>query len=260
MLIELEQYGKVTEKICEFIHTKTLETNSSGVVFGLSGGIDSAVIAYLCTRALGKEKCLALILPHEDITPESETNDAIEIINKLNINYKICNIAPIMKQFQSETKLDSDKLALGNLLARIRASIIYYHANTMNYLVVGTDDKSEYLIGYFTKYGDGASDILPIKNLYKTEVQKLGSYLKIPDKIVKKIPGPHLWKDHDSKTELGIEYATIDTILENYLGKNMNVDSIITDLGISRQTVDKIINLYKNSQHKRELQPSCDIN
>ena len=115
MLIELEQYEKITEKICEFIHTKTLETNSSGVVFGLSGGIDSAVTAYLCTRALGKEKCLALILPHEDITPESETNDAIEIINKININYKICNIAPIMKQFQSETKLDSDKLALGNL-------------------------------------------------------------------------------------------------------------------------------------------------
>ena len=92
MLIELEQYEKITEKICEFIHTKTLETNSSGVVFGLSGGIDSAVTAYLCTRALGKEKCLALILPHEDITPESETNDAIEIINKININYKICNI------------------------------------------------------------------------------------------------------------------------------------------------------------------------
>ena len=256
---QLDQYEQIAEKICNFIRTKISETNSSGVVFGLSGGIDSTVVAFLCTRALGKEKCLALILPHDDITPESETIDAIEVAKKLGINYKICNIAPILKQFKSETALDSDKLATGNLLARIRASAIYYHANAMNYLVVGTDDKSEYLIGYFTKYGDGASDILPIKNLYKTEVQRLGSHLKIPNKIVKKIPGPHLWKDHNSQTELGIEYATIDIILESYFDKNMNVDSIITDFGLSHQTVNKIIDLYKNSQHKRELQPSCNI-
>ena len=256
---QLDQYEQIVEKICNFIRTKISETNSSGVIFGLSGGIDSAVVAFLCTRALGKKKCLALMLPHDDITPESETVDAIEVAKKLDISYKICNIAPILKQFKSETTLDSDKLATGNLLARIRASVIYYHANTMNYLVVGTDDKSEYLIGYFTKYGDGASDILPIKNLYKTEVQKLGSYLKIPDKIIKKIPGPHLWKDHNSQTELGIEYATIDIILESYFDKNMDIDSIITDHGIDRHVVNKVINLYKNSQHKRELQPSCDI-
>ncbi len=255
----LDQYEQIAEKICDFIRTKTSEANSSGVVFGLSGGIDSAVTAFLCTRAIGKEKCLALILPHDDITPESETIDGIDIAKKLGISYKICNIASILKQFKAEITLDSDKLASGNLLARIRASVIYYHANIMNYLVVGTDDKSEYLIGYFTKYGDGASDILPIKNLYKTEVQMLGSYLKIPDKIINKIPGPHLWKNHNSQTELGMEYRIIDTILESYFDKNMNINSIITDLGISSQTVNKIIDLYKNSQHKRELQPSCNI-
>ena len=256
---QLDQYEQIAEKICNFIHVKISETNASGVVFGLSGGIDSAVIAFLCTRALGKEKCLALILPHEDITPEDETTDAIEMVKKLGIRYKICNVASVLKQFKSEMALDSDKLATGNLLARIRASVIYYHANTLNYLVAGTDDKSEYLIGYFTKYGDGASDILPIKNLYKTEVQKLGSHLNVPAKIVNKIPGPHLWKDHNSQTELGIEYTTIDTILESYFDKNMDIDSIITDLGIASKTVNKVIDLYKNSQHKRELQPSCDI-
>ena len=94
---QLDQCEQVAEKICDFIRTKISETNSSGVVFGLSGGIDSAVIAFLCTRALGKEKCLALILPHDDITPESETTDAIEVAKKLDINYKICNVAPIFE-------------------------------------------------------------------------------------------------------------------------------------------------------------------
>ena len=138
----------------------------------------------------------------------------LQFINSININLKYVLLHHHNEAIPIGNKT-CDKLAHCEilLLARIRASVIYYHANAMNYLVVGTDDKSEYLIGYFTKYGDGASDILPIKNLYKTEVQKLGSYLKIPDKIVKKIPGPHLWKDHDSKTELGIEYTTIDTIL-----------------------------------------------
>ena len=107
---QLDQCEQVAEKICDFIRTKISETNSSGVVFGLSGGIDSAVIAFLCTRALGKEKCLALILPHDDITPESETTDAIEVAKKLDINYKICNVAPILKQFKFEMALDS-KLA-----------------------------------------------------------------------------------------------------------------------------------------------------
>ena len=257
--MQSEQYGQITKKICNFLISKVSETNSKGIVFGLSGGIDSTVTAFLCKRALGSEKCLAILLPHTEITPDSETNDAIEMATDLGIPYKICNITSILQEYNTSIILNSDKLATGNLLARIRASIIYYHANSMNYLVAGTDDKSEYLIGYFTKYGDGASDILPIKNLYKTQVQHLGRYLGVPQKMVEKIPGPHLWKDHDSQTELGIKYDVIDMILENHFDKNMTPEDIVLKCGVAQKSVDKILSLYKQSQHKRELQPSCDI-
>lgn len=257
--MQSEQYDQITEKICKFLVSQVDTTNSKGIVFGLSGGIDSTVTAFLCKRALGAEKCLAILLPHTDITPDSETTDAVEVAKDLGIPYKICNITSILDQYKSDVDLNTDKLATGNLLARIRSSIIYYHSNAMNYLVAGTDDKSEYLIGYFTKYGDGASDILPIKNLYKTQVQELGKHLGVPSKLVDKIPGPHLWKDHDSQTELGITYDVIDMILQSHFDKNMTTEAIVSECGIEQESVNKILSLYKKSQHKRELQPSCDI-
>ena len=153
------------------------------MVFGLSGGIDSAVTGHLCRRAMG-DRCLAMIMPNLEFTPDSETDDGLAVATQLSIRHKVIPIDKISNLVSFGNATDDSpgdrpsrmKRAIGNLNARIRAVILYYEAQKNNYLVVGTDDKSEYLIGYFTKYGDGACDMLPLASLYKTRVLELGRF------------------------------------------------------------------------------------
>ena len=163
-------YEKEIDKIQNNIKKKISETNTEGVVFGLSGGIDSAVIAYLCNNAV-KDKILAIIMPDSKISPESETNDAIQIVDKLGINYKLLDINLIHKEYSKV--IEPNDMALGNLRARIRMNVLYYYGNSKNLLVLGSSDKSEFNIGYFTKFGDGAADVLPIASLYKTQIREM---------------------------------------------------------------------------------------
>ena len=168
-----EEINRIQNKIKE----KVLETNTEGVVFGLSGGIDSAVIAYLCNNAI-KDKTLAIIMPDSKVSPESETNDAIQIVDKLGIDYKLLDINLIHKEYSKV--LEPNDRALGNLRARIRMNVLYYYGNSKNLLVLGSSDRSEFNIGYFTKFGDGAADVLPIASLYKTQIREMAAYLGLP--------------------------------------------------------------------------------
>ena len=135
-----------------FISNQIEKTNTKGLVLGLSGGIDSAVLAYICKRKL-KDKTLALIMPDTTITPKSETEDALKIIALTEIEHELIDIKPIINEYTTHLKLNEK--ANGNLRARVRTNILYYYANSKNYLVLGSSDKSEYMIGYFTKFGDG---------------------------------------------------------------------------------------------------------
>ncbi|MDI1496082.1 MAG: NAD(+) synthetase [Cenarchaeum symbiont of Oopsacas minuta] len=254
-----EKYETIACKISEFIKNNISQTGRKDAVFGLSGGIDSIVVAFLCKNAIGSNRCHALIMPHKGITPNEETVDAVEVAKSLGIKYKVYNIESILNEFQKRSER-GNRVAVGNLLARIRASMLYYYANINDSLVVGTDDKSEYLIGYFTKYGDGASDILPIRDLYKTEVQKLGEHLGVPYRIIKKPPGAHLWKEHNAQNEIGIDYKTIDTILMSIFDENLKPNQIYDKFGIDAAIIENVIQMYKNSHHKRNLQPFCDLN
>lgn len=215
----------------------------------MSGGIDSAVIAYIAKRVL-KEKTLAIIMPDTEITPRSETEDALKMIDSIGIEYKIIDINPIVKEYSKY--LEPNDWAKGNLRARIRTNILYYYANTRNYLVLGSSDKSEYLIGYFTKFGDGASDITPIISLYKVQVRKIGDYLGIPEHVVSKKISPHLWKEHEAEKEIGVTYEIIDSVLYCIYDKKMSVEETIVKTKIAKETVEKIQNLVVKSQHKRE--------
>ena len=241
-------YNSISERIQKTIKQKITQFNSTGVIFGLSGGIDSAVIAYLCANSV-KENTTAIIMPDSKISPEDETNDALKIVDSLNLNYKLIDINQIHKEYYKV--LEPEDRALGNLRARIRKNILYYYANSKNLSVLGSSDKSEYLIGYFTKFGDGAADVLPIASLYKTQIRELARTLDVPDNIIVKKSSPNLWPNHTAESEIGVSYEEIDTILHCINDKQMTKDETVSKTEIGLTTVDKIYQLYKKSEHKR---------
>jgi len=243
-----QDYSSITETIEEFLSDQIEKNHVDGLILGLSGGVDSAVLAYICKRKL-KEKTLAIIMPDTSITPKEETEDALKMIALTGIGYKLLDINPIVKEYTMY--LEPNDIARGNLRARVRTNILYYYANAKNYLVLGSSDKSEYLIGYFTKFGDGASDLTPIISLYKLQVREIAKYLGVPENVISKKSSPHLWKEHEAEKELGTSYEEIDSILYCLFHKKLSVDETSSITQIEKSTVEKIQRLKINSEHKR---------
>ena len=189
-------------------------------------------------------------------TPTEDKLHGIEIAQKLGIDYKEIAIDSILNEYLSMTQLEEDELSIGNLKARIRMTIIYYYANAKNYLVSGTGNKSEILIGYFTKYGDGACDIEPIGDLYKNDVYELAKFINVPQEIVEKPPRAGLWNNQTDEEEIGMSYDLIDQILYLYTEKDMKNTEIAEKLEISADDVDMIITKVIRSEHKSKVPES----
>jgi len=247
-----QDYASIDMTIEDFLKNQVSKNNSNGLIFGLSGGLDSAVTGYLCHRALPSQT-LALLMPDSKISPKSETEDAIKLVEKLKLDYKLIDINPIVSQYSKY--LEPSERALGNLRARIRANLLYYYANLKKYLVVGSSDKSEYLIGYFTKFGDGSADILPIVSLYKTQVRKMGEFVGVPESIISKKSSPNLWLGHFAEEELGIPYEEIDSILYCIVDKKLSLEETMKLTEIEKSIVEKVNHLYQKSEHKRITAP-----
>jgi len=247
-----QNYAKIQSNIESFLNESISKAGASGLVFGLSGGIDSAVVTHICAKSF-KEKSLALLMPDSRVSPKEETEDALQIVDKLGLDYKLIDISLIHSQFANI--LEPEKKSLGNLRARIRATLLYYHANLKNYLVIGSSDKSEQLIGYFTKFGDGSADVLPIASLYKTQIRLLARHLGVKESIIEKKSSPHHWKGHIAEDEIGASYEEIDSILYCMADKNMQLDDIQKITQIDKGKIEKIHQLYKKSEHKR-IMPS----
>jgi NAD+ synthase len=254
--IKNQDYSKIIETIENFLSEQIEKNHAKGIILGLSGGIDSAVLAYICKRKL-KEKTLAIIMPDTEITPKIETEDGLKMISLTGIEYKLIDINPIVKEYSMY--LEPNEKAKGNLRARVRTNILYYYANSKNYLVLGSSDKSENLIGYFTKFGDGASDITPIISLYKLQVREIAKSLGVPDNVIAKKSSPHLWKDHEAESELGITYEEIDSILYCLFEKKLSIEETEKITQIEKSKIEKIQELNSNSEHKRLTAQKPDI-
>ena len=253
----MKDMEKVAERIKNFIVNFVESSGADGVVVGVSGGVDSATVAFLCAEALGSERVLALIMPEKGVTPEKDVEDAIDVCRIKGIDYKVIEINPFLDPFFSTFK-DTESIAAANIKPRVRMIINYYHANKTNRLVAGTGNRSELMVGYFTKYGDGGVDFLPIGDLYKTEVLELARYLGVPEGIVTKKPSARLWSGQTDEDEMGISYSELDAVLKA-LDRGMDEDRISSSTGVDPDKVRKVLKMVEESRHKREMPPVATV-
>lgn len=221
-------------------------TGCTGIVLGLSGGIDSAVAAAFCCRAVGPDKVLGLSLPSAVSNP-ADIRDAQELCTRLGMSHRIVSIDPMLAGFKTIPDFTESPYLLGNLMARIRMIVLYYHANRDHRLVCGTSNRSEYMLGYCTKYGDNAADLQPLLHLYKTEVYVVAGELDIPEPIRTRVPSAGLWEGQSDEGEIGLSYAAIDASLKALE---------IQQWQARTPTEDKVLALVKKSAHKRQPSPN----
>ncbi|MCK4648455.1 NAD+ synthase [bacterium] len=243
---------RVKEKIVEFIRKQVKEASFDKVVFGLSGGLDSAIIASLAKEALGVENVYGIVLPYETSNKE-DVEDAKGIIETLGINLIEVDISLVVDSLLSSLK-DTDKIRKGNIMARARMITLYDQAAKYKALVLGTSNKTELLLGYFTKYGDSGVDIEPLGDLYKTQVRQLAKDLGIPERIIKKVPTAGLWPGQTDEEELGFTYEEVDKLFYHMLDEKKSDEELIK-LGFKKEFIEKIRDKIKNTEHKRKLAP-----
>lgn len=233
----------------DFIKTYVTNSGSDGVVIGLSGGVDSAVTAVLCKQVLGKNKTRCVFLPDET-TPKNDFEHLDLIVKRFDLNCEKKDITSNVKNIVSNCVVKPNKYALANMKARIRMVLLFEYANMTNSLVCGTSNKSEILVGYFTKYGDGGVDIMPIGDLYKSQIWEFAKFLKIPDEIISKPPTAGLWHGQSDENELKMSYKTLDKILFG-LERKLDIEDIAKSSGVKASDVKRIRNMRVKSQHKR---------
>ena len=242
----------IEPKLVRFIQDYVHGNGFKDVVIGMSGGLDSSVVAALCARALGKKRVFGVLLPYKTSSSESGLH-AAEMCRLLNISHDTVNITPIVDAyFNNQTK--ATPLRIGNMCARIRMSVLYDYSVQFKALVAGTSNKSEYLLGYCTQFGDSAAAFEPIADLYKTQVFELAKYLGLPDFIINKKPTADLWQGQTDEDEIGASYKEIDEILSSIKnGLLMNAENW------PKKTIRNILERVDNSQFKRELPPIAII-
>ena len=247
-----------TEQVIEkFLAEKLRKTGAKGFVLGLSGGIDSAVVMRLAARAVGPEKVLAIMMPEQDSDP-SDLEDAKRLAELDKVRSRIVDITPVVAAFRKMLGDNVDRLAMANVKARCRMIILYQHAAAEGRLVLGTGNKTELLVGYFTKHGDGAADLEPIGDIYKTEVRELAAAMGIPERIRTKAPSAGLWKGQTDEGELGITYERLDAILHG-IEMGFDEDAIAKRAETTVQEVERVAEKVRLTSHKRKFPPAPKI-
>jgi NAD+ synthase len=241
-LLEID-FSETQKRICRFIKEYVENAGAKRIVLGLSGGIDSATIAALSSLAIGGENVLGLMLPENENFNQKDVDDAKGVAEQFHLETQVCDISDALNGIYGAIPVfdQTDKLCKGNVKARTRMIYLYYYANKQSRIVCGSSDKSETMMGYFTKWGDVAADIAPIMDLYKTQVRKLA-----------------MWPNQLAESELGIKYENLDLILFG-LERFMAPEEVAEQLGVEKVLVNKVKSRWLANEHKRRIPLSPKI-
>ena len=240
----------IHNELVEFLRENFKKAGFSKAVLGLSGGIDSALVAYLLRDALGKENVLAIMMPYKSSNPDS-LNHAKLVVEDLKINAKTIEITDMIDAYFKNEK-DASSLRMGNKMARERMAILFDYSSEENALVVGTSNKTEIYLGYSTQFGDSACALNPIGDLYKTNIWDLSRYLKIPNELIEKKPSADLWEGQTDEQEMGLTYKEADQVLYRMLEENKTVEEVLAE-GFNKNLVDNIVRRMNRSEYKRRM-------
>jgi len=234
-----------------FIDNEVRKAGFARVILGLSGGVDSALAAYLAAEALGAENVTAVVMPYRTSNPESAAHAAL-VVKALGIQSLSVDITPMVDAYFGLFP-DADTMRRGNKMARERMTILFDHSARLNALVLGTSNKTELLLGYGTLYGDMASALNPLGDLYKTQVRQLARHLGIPPVIVEKQPSADLWVGQTDEAELGFTYEEVDRVLYLLVDCRYEVPDLVTQGAFSEEFVRAVYRKVQGSQYKRRL-------
>ena len=259
LLLSPEELVKCENEIEESIVRAVELSKMNGAIVALSGGIDSALVATLASRVVD---VYGLLLPDTASNSPDDVEDAQGLARSLGIDYELIEIDDIVAAvYASRPKAGPKKckLAYANVKPRVRMILNYMAANLDGRIVLGTGNKTELLMGYFTKYGDGGVDLLPIADLYKTRVRQMAKHVGVPDAIIKKPPSAGLWKGQTDEKEMGISYEELDKILYGVFDLGLSYGEIKKETKVTEKAFTKIMERIKNNEHKRNMPPITDI-
>lgn len=236
-------------KIGTFIKDILLKQNKKNVVIGVSSGIDSVTALYLLKDSVLPENIYVVYLPYFDNSSQ-DLNKVIDGINLPPENIKVISIKPIVDSITEILNISDDKVRRGNIMARVRMIALFDFAKKIDGLVCGTENKSEHLLGYFTRFGDEASDFEPLQHLYKTQVYEIAEYLKVPRSVINKQPSANLWENQTDEKEFGFSYKEADSVLYLYFDKKMKIEEIEKQ---GFKTAKKIIDFANRNAYKHKV-------
>jgi NAD+ synthase len=258
--------GVARRVIAEFIRGQLRQAGFERAVLGLSGGIDSALVAYLVAEAIGRERLLTVLMPYRTSSPASR-GDAEEVVRRLGCASELVDISPMVDGYfgadgvpgaAGAEGLDASSLRRGNLMARMRMSVLYDRSADWRGLVVGTGNKTESLIGYTTLFGDSACAFNPIGDLYKSQVRQLSAAIGVPEAIIRKAPSADLWPGQTDETEAGFTYHELDRLLFWRIDKRRSVEEMVA-IGFDRDTVERVDRMVAGAEFKRQVPPIAKL-
>ena len=242
--------------IGEFIRGQLRQAGFERALLGLSGGIDSALVAYLTAEAIGAERLLCVLMPYRTSSPASRT-DAEEVVRRLGAKSEVVDISPMVDGYFGADS-DASSLRRGNFMARMRMAVLYDRSVTWGGLVVGTGNKTESLIGYTTLFGDSACAFNPIGDLYKSQVRQLAQEIGVPEAIIRKAPSADLWPGQTDEAEANFTYPQLDRLLYWRIDKRRSVDEVVA-LGFAPELVERVDRMVAGSEFKRQVPPVAKL-
>jgi len=242
----------------EFIRAQLEQAGFERALVGLSGGIDSALVAYLVAEAIGPEKLLCVLMPYRTSSPDSRA-DAEEVVQHLGCASEVTDISPMVDAwFEADGRRDASSLRRGNVMARMRMLVLYDRSVTWRGLVVGTGNKTETLIGYTTLFGDSACAFNPVGDLYKSQIRQVAAMVGVPEAIIRKAPSADLWPGQTDESEVGFSYALVDRILFRLVDRRRSIDEVVEE-GFERASVERLDRLVAGAEFKRQVPPIAKL-